>query len=387
MEEGIHSRRRFTTGAAVAILLVVMLIAPALWLLAARLLGYHLRSNQDPLGLLTSVGAFMGTVFVVGGLVIALASLVTLFDVDRRLEHRVNELIPHLERRADRQIQAHILVREAEGGFIDWKGADAKAKEALALYPDVHGARVAAGMQASHAVRAWFEWSHGYRSADAATYGRIPDQEVPLLEAIAWLEGARTHKEGTPTRIAAELALMYAIGRRYDKSLTEVRAAAANSDERAYLTFPGRLIVLAYACKSVEQLTALGSALGVELPAPTDQIVDSWKAIDTARPGLNSLDWWVVVRSSDGGTELSLDAESPSVVRLFRGLTEDGQPAARAYWIAPGRSTRTIPDNQSWPPLLDVVGELQRRFAFVCSATPALTPYDAFAHNPAELPS
>lgn len=111
------------------LLLVALFLGPLIWLLLAKRAGFTFATASqpaDPLVFVTSIATIMGSIFVAGGLIIALASLVTLVDIDRRVQRQIKSqigiVLPQIQESADRQIQAHILVTKAETSEPPWQG-------------------------------------------------------------------------------------------------------------------------------------------------------------------------------------------------------------------------------------------------------------------------
>ncbi|MHB8619659.1 MAG: hypothetical protein ACYDAG_08830 [Chloroflexota bacterium] len=68
---------------------------------------------------LATLGGLMGAIFTVGGLVIALAAVLTLLTVQDKARSEFHQefekLRPKLDRLTDARVQAHLLFREAQG--------------------------------------------------------------------------------------------------------------------------------------------------------------------------------------------------------------------------------------------------------------------------------
>ena len=152
-------RLRINVWLIVWMLLLATLLIPLIWLVIAKQAGITLVSAHDPNSLIATVGGIMGAIFVVGGLVIALSSLVTLFSVEERIESRLNRLVPELRRDADSQIGSYVKFLEAREAY-DWREAERLTELALQSYDHLPDARRILGLKLSKEVTAYFNEEH-----------------------------------------------------------------------------------------------------------------------------------------------------------------------------------------------------------------------------------
>ena len=101
----------------------------------------------------------MGAIFTAGGLVVALAAVVTVLTVEDRIERRIKEMGPDLERRAEKQIQAYQLHQASQGA--DWVRAEELVLAALQRYPNAEHLRSDFGLRLADEVAADFVRDHG----------------------------------------------------------------------------------------------------------------------------------------------------------------------------------------------------------------------------------
>ncbi len=224
--------------------------------------GQSLRSVPDATSLITLLAALMGGIFVAGGLVVALAAVVTLLSIDERVAKGVKEgvekLLPGIMADANAQMQAYLQMREARDA-TDWRAAEGLIESALAKYPKLPGARRQLALQFMAAIERDFALDH---SASVPPSAR---QDVPLTTATIWIDRARDEGEDQDGQLLASLAVIAGLERQPELMLD--RLSAAVPTWAGYLAKPDRLAMLAHAC--VEQSDAmdrLGTLVGREVP-------------------------------------------------------------------------------------------------------------------------
>jgi hypothetical protein len=344
-----------------------MIAIPIIWIKLANVAGIRFGTSTDPFQFLTSIAAIMGTVFVVGGLIIALTAVITLFDVERRIEQRVEALIPDLERRADKQIQAHILVRQAEAPSSTWQETLAQCEQALRDYPAVTGARRAVARQTSKVVLGSFQWHHGYLSNESAVYAATTRQNLPIDEAIRWLEDAIDQHEDTHNELLTQLALMYAIRARRSKVLEILPMIRRDMPQRNYLAAPGQLIALIHACATVNEVQKLGEALGTQLPLSINAVRASLSHLSYEN-GPTDRQWWAIERAAHDSDEFLQDERQPVGIRFRRGPLGQGADDLQAYLpITTSIGEAVYGDELSaYRPEAELLGRLEGDYVFIC---------------------
>jgi hypothetical protein len=349
--------------------LIVALGFPVLWLLAGRAVGIHYSAAGDPLGVLVSLGGLMAAIFTVGGLVIALASLVTLASVEQRIDTRARALMPELEARADAQIEAHLMIRDASD-TQDFERAERLTKEALEIYPGLHSARASLALKYAVAVVSSFQLHHGYRSRQSLAFHDLAPAEAPLMEAIEWCVLAIDHGEDSDGGISAYLALVYGCAGQLGRMEEVLQSLLGpHPDWGPYLTRPEHLIALVHACRSVEQLAKLGDTLGIRLPASVDDVRPTVASIQVNGDPAQErwVDWWVGVRDQPESGALSDGRYLPSIVRVF-GFGEDGDPRFKArHYVGPQRVTLLgeYPASDTYLAWEELAQLLDQRFVFI----------------------
>ncbi len=304
----------------VLFLILALILAPAAWLLTARIAGVRLTQQADPLGLLTTFGGIMAAVFTVGGLVIALAAVVAVLTVEERVRRTIEEQTPDLERRADTQIQAYLLARTNLDANVEV--AVAATEEALRLYPDVHNARSDLGLRLAEKVLKDFIRDHGNTPI---MWQPQPGERAALrTEAVRWLKEALSYGDERGGQVPAVLAVVYGIEQRYDAMIAAARRAVTDHPaQQPYLLEAPHLIALAYACGADEaRLRELGDAVGWSLPRPAEEVRASL-SLQALRPlwqsGVAIVDWTIVGRP-DAWQPADL-ARFPVVMKLRRDMT------------------------------------------------------------------
>lgn len=252
---------------------ISVIAAPICWIATLRILGGLFRSAQDPLALATTLSAIIGGIFVAGGLVVALAAVVTLLSIDERVDKRIGALGPELLQRANAQIEAYLDMREARDKL--WPEAVDLIERALTKYPALVGARRQLGLQLVEDIQRHFMLERGM------THVMIPFSQTgapPSLAAV-WLVRAREHLEDADGVVTASLALLAGIERQYEIMLKRIGELPPSAADRPtwgeWLGQPDRLALLAAACGTDgARLSALGGPIGIPLPL-TQEVIEA----------------------------------------------------------------------------------------------------------------
>lgn len=365
------------------------------------------------------------------GLVIALVAILTQLSVEARVKQAVidaqsaldqkfqtarqemertyeRQLRPELISRAKRQVQAQIAFFQATATDIsNWRTAEQLTRQALENDPDLETVRSFLALRLSRYAVDGFWAQHARRSdldirrSSISNYATFLDSsapyvdwkpivpfvvnmsnvaltELPVLEAINWLQESLAHGENVGGRVAADLTLMYAILGRHDKLIEAIEQACALNPEQAnYLAQPYQLWILASACGTSEQrLQQLGEALGITLPVPQDDIVASVEQY-TPNPASNSVvAWYVVPRPSVH--EQPQPVAFPAKLYLFIDINNNSRKIAARYFgpagpepynpedIPPPNESGLVQSQAS----RDLVTKLAQRFFFICETSP-----------------
>jgi len=357
-------------------LLLVAFFVPVGWLVVARLLNVRLAPSNDPLGLLTAIGALMGTVFVVGGLVIALAAVITLVSLERQVDERIGQafgrLEPAIRERADAQIEAFAWYNEALR-TADWRVAELLTENALGKYDELQGARSALGLKMAQRVQHVFYYLH------ADTRPMSPDLDVrddpyqPVSEALLWLDRARSHGELKEGMVLAAEATMFGVNGRYDRAMQTVHETLGQYPAMAgYLARPDRLVLLARAClvpgRLSDCLATLSKALDIDLPVAPDVVRQAIGNVD--RETVNGWAGWFLLPRPEAwqGADWS---RFPQLVRIFS-LQENGILKAQARLYQDGVLTTIVPPPATpnaaseFLPVSDLLECLVSQHIFLC---------------------
>ncbi len=191
---------------------VVLVGVPAAWLGLAHIAGVRLVSTgQDPLGLIVSLGGIMGAIFTIGGLVIALASILTALTVEDRVKTAFAAELPGLQRRADKQIEGYIALLQASQ-TDDWAEAETLTQEALAKYPDLPGAYSPLALRMARYIMESFGRQHNItNTSDYQKYLELLPvagySSITIADATDWLQRALDHSTtGAPRDCDSERA-------------------------------------------------------------------------------------------------------------------------------------------------------------------------------------
>ncbi len=313
--------------------LAFLVVVPAAWLLLAHVAGLRIGSTQDPLALVVGLGSVMGAIFTVGGLVVALAAVLTVLTVENRVTQAFNAQLPDLQRRADRQITGYITLLRADQA-ADWATAQTLTEDALEEYPDLPGARSALGLRMADEVIAFFTIEHGTSVTDTASeFAPLSLGRPPLDDAVDWLQRALDRHDDAGGWVSTALVLMYGAQRRYDPMMRALQRIGGDSAALAHLRQPRHLIMLAHACANdAERVRQLGDALGLHLPVPRDTVLGSIVTLDIAHPTAPHshspcVECYVLGRPDAwGSTDLT---RFPRLVRIFVSATGQGDREAQ----------------------------------------------------------
>jgi hypothetical protein len=360
-------------------LCAIVVVVLVLLVVVAQALHVAVMGAADLSTLLAVLGGMMGTIFVIGGLVVALAAVVQVLSVreqvqavldeqEHALDKRFNDLRAQVRDEAEQQIQGYIALQQARDAR-DWRSTVTLAREALQAFPALRGVRSFVALKLTTFVVNYFVWEHSRTGTGLALaetlatvgLGEVRDQP-PTSEALAWLMLAQEQGDDPGGQITAALPLIYGVEGRYDEMLDAVRTCFAHASSLgATLQESRHLIALAHACGTEPtRLRALGDQLGRELPVPAPTIFSALRPLTTD----SHSDWWVIPRAPGRGASWS-----PGVVRFFIGVTPTGQQGVRARCISAG------PDEPDFPPELGVyadadavVQDIGKQYLFICPA-------------------
>ncbi len=346
---------------------VILVVIPACWLILARLTGVT-SGGQDPLGLVLILAGIMGAIFTVGGLVIALASIVTLLSINERVRSTIQRELPDFKEQADRQIQAYLLLQTS--ATEDVERAAALVEQALHLYPAAHHARSDLGLRLTEVVMADFIRRHGDPDMVYAAWPAPWEPPPPFSEAVRWLRAAWDHGDARDGRVLVALLTVYGAQRYYDSVIALVRTVRDTyPDQLAYLREQERLAILSYACVPFdERLRELGGALGVTLPMNIEDVRKAIAAIDLSddNTGPHYADFYVVGRFSKWSDDLS---RFPVLMRILLTATEAGIREGRLIlpWPTLTERRELYSNGGSFRPVDDIIADLEPLVHFICS--------------------
>lgn len=249
-----------------------IVVVQILWVVIARAAGIRAVPPSDSGAVLAIVGGVLGSVFTIGGLVIALGSLLSLMTIENRarqvMEDKFRELQPEFMSAVDARILSLRATIAAEKR--QWREAEALTKKALLLSPDLPGARAALGLAMADDICIEYAVEQGLDTAHHdAVYRRLRAgvRAAALIpEAIKWLEDAVEHGE-EDRRAWLILAQLYGIHRRRDRMLEAVEQAVDRfADARETLLTAVSLSMLVNACEGDERaIQRLAKMLGAQL--------------------------------------------------------------------------------------------------------------------------
>ncbi len=321
-------------------------------------------------------GQMSGVLFTLGGIVIALASVVTLVSIEDRVKGAFsdaqNAVMAQYESQVNAQVEAHLAFLRATLAS-DWRQADKESRDAIQKYPALSGVRSFVGLKMFEQVQSVFYLNHVDFQGGFGARAR-PDMDTsPVQEALEWLQEAVKCNDRTTT-CQAGLAMLSGILGRYDKTI-EYLENLPDSEKNALL-YPLALISLGHACSGEEgRLRTVGQQLHIEWPIPL-QTVSRWiaDAATTAHKQENALPtyfkWWVSPKA-----ESRINTKEYPRVVLIRPFNtgKPENPTNASYWAS--GDFRNVPesDRGASMPFSELMQQLGERFWFLCPDDTAQT--------------
>jgi hypothetical protein len=317
-------------------LAIVLLLAcvPAIWLYALRGTGIHTIASSDPFGFLSTFGGLMGAIFAAGGLVVALAAVLTVLTVEDRVQRAFDAEMPRVEQRAEQQIEGYLTFLEARWA-ADWRDQVRLANNAIQQHPGLrHKVRAATARRLAQQIIADFARRH---TRVALEYHPPFDNFPSPNDALYQIWEAQASGGDPDAELAALEALMYgATGPKdYEAMMSAIRKGkATNPEVLAQLTPAPRLAMLVYACVfDEERLVALGEVLSQRLPATRQSVVEAIANMDAgAQAGQGPRVDWIVVGKLGASWAQTMD-QYPATLRIFKVSDADGNPAYTAHFV------------------------------------------------------
>ncbi len=355
-----------------------------------------LRFPASSSSLLSLLGAVMGAVFTVGGLVIALMSALMYFTLNERagvaVETKINELFPEFDRRMDGRIYLKTAEQLAEqSGGQDWRGIKGNIDRALNSDPRLYtaGYGLLGEIAAEHMLSVYLELWQIVKNP----YDLQPDLPATNIETALWLERASSEKDTGKGKGRALMfhALISALDGRYDDMIKKVEGLKNFPDRLSELRKPRYLCVLVRACiddwanpgrcrVSEEKLNKLGEALSVpdnpsSLPATKEKLTkDLNNEPEKYRPGRGGeLPGWCVMPRPTAEPEKLRVYVLPNRLSIMPCDKEGHYAVMKVHYQSsqPGEFTEVDLDlgdheQQCGYPLGELVDELLKKFYFIC---------------------
>lgn len=311
-----------------------------------------------------AIGGLAGAIFAAAGLVIALAAVVTLLNVEGKVRDALGKRFAELQRRTDDQIAAHMGVRLLSYESVDWRDLIKRVESSLELYP-VPDAIPALAETLSDSALSVLTDRIGlptYASGNTVRW-----RNVPRSVAAAWVQKAIAVGGAGQPEFIARLGLLTAVDLDFLSALDQQRRAIAlDPSMRDWLLHEGRTVVLCEAATFQGQLEELADLLAVELPLSEEGIrsrIDAARARWTTNEsqGLapeRRVQFWV--RDLEGYGRLC--SEQPRVRQLLVFGTNADTPLYK------GRVLTGVSEDfpaEGWTSLDDLLTTLLERFAFV----------------------
>ena len=269
-----------------------VLLLPPLWVWLFHAAGVVFTSPQDPLALDTTLATVMGAIFVAGGLLVLLGSIISATNVERRVEEAVKQEGKIIRDNTYQQIDTFYKLAQARES-LDWREAISSTEAIL---------REQAVPQAGYLLG-----ERLFRDIDALyRIEKRPDPPPPFMvrysdadqlrsRAIAYLEEAIRQRQGPPGRASALRALL--AGHQGDIKdvwkYLELQEGGKSTIgwQASLLREPIHVAMLSQACRTRSHLEALGNLLGMQLPVPMPHVLPRVSPTDGKLD--DSYAWWV----------------------------------------------------------------------------------------------
>lgn len=384
------------------IFVLALLIVPPLWLALAHWTGVPLASGTNASDYLAVIGGIMGAIFTVGGLVIGLVSVLTQLSIESRIRKGFARLLPELDERARKQIEAYIAFRRA-ADEQDWQRAEVLANEALEKWPSLQGVRSLMGEQISKVAMEWFVRHEiegerlvaaPYRPGDTSTAVAIESitgleftpnpspvlfmsrEQVPFYQALDWLNAAISHDEDTDATLRARVTLVHGIAGRFREMKQSLQETLQHDSRlRDYFLEPWNMAMLVYACRNATSLDAglkdIGSTLNYHLPSPTSELLKSLREADMLSHSAGWNVYWIAVERP--GIDWSVTGRTPSLVTLhiLLGGTRDERTGGVRWRQVGEPENGTIPtDGEQKVGIIELSEQLDSKFFLICQYQP-----------------
>lgn len=358
--------RSIFLSTAVWMVVVITVVIVGLWFLFADVFRISARAAMF-------TGELSGALFTLGGLVIALASVVTLLSVENRVAEAFHTAEADVNARFERQVSAQV---DAHMAFFratlagNWQDAEKQAEEAIEKFPKLPGVRSFVALKMFADVEATFYWlRHDFNdNPDPRVFRpRVNMDMSPVNEAGSWLRQAITHNDQVPACRAA-LAQWYGVTRRYDKMCEQL--TQLSPDDLTKLVQPIKLATLAYGCLDHpdEGLKQVGAKLSIEIPVHPRHVKvwileqAEWRR-ENPYQNLTYFQWWVVPRPHILRADL-VDYPRTVMIRLF--AKDEHEWHASATYYNSGVPTNVPKEQVESQPFDEIMDQLQERFVFLC---------------------
>lgn len=369
--------------------LVALLLLPVAWLLIWLIVGKLTNTTtgtaSDLSGLLASLGGIMGAIFTVGGLLIALVSVLSQLTLEDRakrvMEEKFNELAPALEQRADAHSEGRIAYNSIPQyiGLEYWSVVEGLAQVVLEKYPELPRFRSMVALGMAKAVVKVFAKQVGGQSTlmpddlQRMQHGyTLPEAEPPTAQALIWLDKAQSAGDDPQGQVSAYQALLYGFTEAYQKMIESIGRAVKSDSEtkdtanehtsnKGFLTAPECLSMLVYACNNDRgRLEQLGAALGITLPVPIDAVRKSLDQIGTKR-FIDYVKWYAA--------QAPLGTKPPrlvAMVLLYKRDDKEHGRLAQARVFARGQRYAIPAVHDDYLPEAELMSKLEGQLLFIC---------------------
>jgi hypothetical protein len=354
-------RARISIGLVVALMLLVLF--PVSWLIALHLSGVSIQTREDPLGILTTAAGVMGAIFTAGGLVVALAAVITFLSIEQRIAEGVRKAMEQeskrIEERADAQIQAHIDLSSARQSH--WRVALPLVEKAIRTYEGLQGqrhlpdARRQMGLQLVQSAQWKFMAEHGI--SPAVMYydeGQAYDfeEDVPLDAATDWLSRAIAKGEDRDGVVLAALAVIAALQGNSANMWHRLFALPKGQAARAWKEYLGeaaRRAILVRGCQAdPHQLTELSNVLGASIPMRDEEVAAQLRTLADSNASMEQ--WVALTMPKDAAGDPQRLPHIPQIRALYKERGGDGSWRCIIGPHVPGPTILpATPESTGWP--------------------------------------
>ncbi len=278
-------------------LTLMLLLVLSVW--AVPLRGWHPPISTDTF--FAEIGALMGAIFTAGGLVLAIAALITLVTVESKAREAATEVLQQVRTEMDADLTAALTAYDYlssarnsinRNNLADLRDAERLVEAAIEMRPDVPQAREWIAVVLYGAAFRYFlihHFDNKYGDIQIAA-GSETDFYTNAHNAVRWLREIieRAKDESPKIEWKACLASAYGLAGNAEDMLRTVAEIPEARREAAFASPRYRLSLAAGLRSAAAKTNELHSLLPGRFPVPVQAIRDYWLDHRAKTPSINA---------------------------------------------------------------------------------------------------